>query len=291
MSPDRFFVFQLLFALVWLSALLYLPALRPPLLISNVPVPPPPTPRPPVLRPPVLPPPSPSSVPPAPCPVPPSLPPPPATPVPSPPPSTPTPTPTPPPPSPTPSPPPPPPSFTPTPTPTSTSTSVPPLNSAVLAYSLRHLHLQVGDGECATLALRALTCAGAKTTVDYSLTGPDADYRWGQPLHSVSELLPGDILQYRNVEFRKSWTTTRVEGSHTITSVHTNISVAHHHTSVVETVNGQLVGVLQQNSETDPDPATRKIVQRKELDFSTKVKGTVWLFRPVASGRAPECVE
>lgn len=59
----------------------------------------------------------------------------------------------------------------------------------------------VGDKECAALPDRVLDHSGGKSAPDFSgRITDDGDYKWGRPLDKLSDIKPGDILQFRNHE-------------------------------------------------------------------------------------------
>jgi hypothetical protein len=73
--------------------------------------------------------------------------------------------------------------------------TLPPLNSALLAYVDAHRNKKVGNGECADLVVKGLQSIGA--------TLPRKSYTWGTVVDSfATAALPGDILQFRNVVLR-----------------------------------------------------------------------------------------
>ena len=80
---------------------------------------------------------------------------------------------------------------------------------SVVSFALHNLGQPVGDGECFTLADRALRNAGAKSAADYGPVVPDGDYVWGTPV-SLSSLRPGDIVQFRDYSCRVE---TEIESS------------------------------------------------------------------------------
>src|SRR5690242_3439860 len=59
---------------------------------------------------------------------------------------------------------------------TNTAATVP---LRVVGYARRQRGSRVGNGECFTLADRALTNAGARSAADFGTVAPDADYVWG----------------------------------------------------------------------------------------------------------------
>ena len=123
------------------------------------------------------------------------------------------------------------------------------LGAKVVAYCQKHKGEQVGNGECAVLAVEALKAAGAKRR------GPDApakeDYTWGklvytfeagkQPEGKAADLKPGDIVQFRDAKIRSKVT----GGTYTQTFPH--------HTAIVTAVedNGTTIKFLHQNHNGD----------------------------------------
>ena len=132
---------------------------------------------------------------------------------------------------------------------------IPPLNEKVLQFALDHLGEQVGNGECWTLAAEALIAAGAR---------PARGYEFGRKVE-MSEIIPGDILQFTSARFESA-------GGFMVLG-------APHHTAIVQAVRDEkVVHILHQNVNGD------KTVQSMTLDFSTMVAGEVQAFRPVAEG-------
>jgi hypothetical protein len=130
---------------------------------------------------------------------------------------------------------------------------IPALNEKVLQFALDHLGEQVGNGECWTLAAEALLAAGAR---------PARGYTFGREV-DLSEILPGDILQFTSArfEFGGGWM----------------ILGAPNHTAIVQALkDDSLVHILHQNVNGD------KTVQSMTLDLSTLVSGEIQAYRPVA---------
>jgi Ca2+-binding RTX toxin-like protein len=146
----------------------------------------------------------------------------------------------------------------------------PNLGSQVVEFALANLDTQVGGGECTDLAMAALQAAGAKTTDDFGVTGPDADYVWGtlivtyrpgDALSALDGVQAGDIIQYRDV---------------TITSDFAWFS-AYHHTAVVQENHGNgLFTILEQNVNDE------RWVHQNTMDLSGMTGGVLWIYRPVA---------
>ena len=152
---------------------------------------------------------------------------------------------------------------------------LPPLNAKVEAFTRSHLGRPVGDGICMTLAVEALQAAGARGP---SFDDPNGDYTWGEPVPSIKDALPGDILQFRDAVFqgkratgRRSWTTWHDEYAH--------------HTAVVAKVSadGKLVTIHHQNvARNGQDEATKGNVQEGLLRMDSLQKGGwVKAYRPV----------
>lgn len=149
------------------------------------------------------------------------------------------------------------------------------LNRRVLDEAQGHLGLQVGDGQCGTLADAALKAAGAKSFDELGPTGPDADYVWGDLVatltpanHPTGDIMPGDVIQFRDVAFFKEtvdvngnwwWETSRFP----------------HHTAIVESVDGHSVTILHQNVNGE------LFVQEATLDLDGMTQGTMWVYRPI----------
>jgi hypothetical protein len=140
----------------------------------------------------------------------------------------------------------------------------PTLGDAVLSYAERQQGRQVGDGECFALADYALSSAGAKSAAAFTEITPDGDYVWGTQVR-VSDVRPGDILQFRNFEVHRHVTTFTREADGSISRSEYNESEEReHHTAIVEQVHGAELAVLEQNM----DPGGR-VVQRNTLAIAT----------------------
>jgi hypothetical protein len=145
--------------------------------------------------------------------------------------------------------------------------TITPIGAQVLAYAQAHVNKQVGDGECATLAVNAVASGGG---VSYSRLGPvglNANYVWGSLVTTLtpgnantSAIRPGDILQYNNVHLTDTMTVTKNDGSWT-KSISTETDL--HHTSIVSAIDSNTslkndLEILESNVLTSPSP---KVVQ------------------------------
>jgi len=99
---------------------------------------------------------------------------------------------------------------------------VPELNKKVLAYCAERAGQQVADGECANLVNEAYKAVGAMrrraVPKPAGVELRDDDYVWGRLLGPNDPVLPGDIIQLRDVKIVKKtgngrtparWPTTR----------------------------------------------------------------------------------
>ena len=153
------------------------------------------------------------------------------------------------------------------------------LNQAVVKFARDQMGKKVGDGECSTLAIKALESAGAKTTIDFGVSGLDKDYQWGTLVKDYADVLPGDVVQFRNA-VTVTKTITKM-GKRNVTR-HTTRTYAHH-TAIVATNPGRgKFKVFEQNvgGPEATEEAKRKVYE-KDLDLAGLTQGTVWIYRPV----------
>jgi hypothetical protein len=120
---------------------------------------------------------------------------------------------------------------------------LPPLNARVEAFARSNLGKTVGDGICITLAVEALEAAGARRA---SFRDPNGDFTWGDPVPDFKDVLPGDILQFRDAVFRGK----RSVGRSSWKSWHQEYP---HHTAIVAKVEpgGKILTILHQNITTE----------------------------------------
>jgi hypothetical protein len=153
--------------------------------------------------------------------------------------------------------------------------------SQIVSFAEGKAGKRFGDGECFDLVDKALRHAGAKSAADFGRITDDANYKWGKQV-SLSQLQPGDVIQFRNYRFDRK--ITRADGSW-----NTDFNGRPHHTAIVASVDGDgAVTVLEQNAPKGGP------VQKTQLFFSdsnkssggTKttitVKGHFWFYRPEA---------
>lgn len=154
----------------------------------------------------------------------------------------------------------------------------------IVSFARRNRGSRVGDGQCFTLADRALRGAHARSAGDYGTVTPTADYTWGTSV-TLGELQPGDVIQFRDYSYERVVVTEDDSG----TTREEHSEDRPHHTAIVESVDGNgAVTVLEQNA---PDGSA---VRRTQLYFTggsatsgnrtttITVRGTFWFYRPQA---------
>jgi hypothetical protein len=132
------------------------------------------------------------------------------------------------------------------------------INQKVVQFARAHLGQQVGNGECWTLADRALQAAGAQRP---GRSGYPT-YVFGKQI-SLQALQPGDIIQFEGAYFKHhgpngSWSSNEFP----------------HHTAVVARVRGTRIALLHQNV------GGKRTVQAGVIDLADFRRGTLRYFRP-----------
>ena len=154
----------------------------------------------------------------------------------------------------------------------------------IVSYARRQRGERVGDGECFTLADRALRSAEARSARDYGAVSPDADYVWGTSV-TLTDLRPGDVIQFRDYRYdREIVTETSRE-----TTTREDSQMRPHHTAIVQSVDGNgAVTVWEQNS-PEGSPVTRTqlfftagTTTSGNRTTTIRVQGTFWFYRPEA---------
>jgi hypothetical protein len=152
----------------------------------------------------------------------------------------------------------------------------------IVAYARQRLGQRVGNGECFTLADRALRNAGARSASDHGDVSPDADYIWGSSVN-LSDLRPGDVVQFRGYRYDRTVDVNHSDGSG---STETHSEERPHHTAIVQRVNGSVVTVLEQNAPAGSAVVTTTLYfgssQTTAGDTTTRVavSGSWWFYRP-----------
>jgi hypothetical protein len=167
----------------------------------------------------------------------------------------------------------------------SSKPSGPSMADRIVAFARRRRGEVFGDGECFTLADRALRAAGAKSAADFGEVTHDGDYIWGTAV-GRTDLQPGDIIQLRNYRCEIESTTEHADGSDDIV---TQTEERPHHTAIVESIGANgIVTVLEQNY-PEGAPVTRNRLHLTTTTYSSgstttraEVGGTFWFYRPQA---------
>lgn len=165
------------------------------------------------------------------------------------------------------------------------SAKQPSMADQIVSFPRHRLSQRVGDGECFTLTDTALHRAGAHGAAHYGTVVPDADYVWGTPVN-LSDVRPGDVIQFRDYRFDREVETRQPDGSVT---TDTSLQERPHHTAIVERVDGNgALTVLEQNS-PDGSPVVRNQLFFSNTSVATgnrttriSVQGTWWFYRPEA---------
>ncbi len=150
------------------------------------------------------------------------------------------------------------------------------LGKSVVAFCRSNLSRKVGDGQCASLAVRALKASGA-AGMGRDHPGP-GDYVWGkhsatvratrkgvEGIPSISGVNPGDIVQFRDARFEGK---SGNGGTYRMSAAH--------HTAVVECADAATgeMAVFHQNW-------GRKVVRRDTLRLADLKTGWLRIYRPV----------
>lgn len=154
---------------------------------------------------------------------------------------------------------------------------LPPANAAVVEFCEKHAGAKVGDGECAALADQALNSAGAKTARDFAPSDSGGDPVWGTPVERPEDVLPGDVVQFRDVKIL-------VRGPGGTKAIRSSAQ----HTAIVAKNRGQRVlDLYEQNVlSAGTGAADRFKLRKRRTDFRGMTEGTVRIYRPVAKDAA-----
>ncbi len=157
---------------------------------------------------------------------------------------------------------------------------LPELNRKVLEFAREHVGQTIDSGQCNTLAVAALREAGATMPVQ----DPEnrGDIAWGRLVatltaedHRANDILPGDILQFRDVRVF----TSTIRGG----AIRTNDRQYPHHTAVVLAVSGHDLRVLHSNVDRPKTSKAKKLaVQEDPLPLDDMKRGTIWVYRPIS---------
>ena len=152
------------------------------------------------------------------------------------------------------------------------------INAKVLAFARSKMGEQVGDGKCAALVRSAYQETGAKPRLPKE---PGESFAWGDPVASVKEARPGDVVVFDKVSFRGRRRIIADDGSPRI-SITTQMFPQH--VAIVAAVGpkGKTLMILHQNV-GQPDGSSETFVQEARLVMSEMRKGgSMTIFRPIA---------
>ena len=150
-----------------------------------------------------------------------------------------------------------------------------------VSYARARFSQRVGNGECFTLADRALRASGLRSAGDFGAITADADYVWGTAV-TLADVRAGDIIQFRGYRYDRVVVTETAGG----TTTEEEFQDRPHHTAIVERVNGSEITVLEQNvpSGTGVTRATLYFADSNSRNGGRRttvtVQGQFWFYRP-----------
>lgn len=160
------------------------------------------------------------------------------------------------------------------------------LGDTVLAFATGNKGKTVGDGECWTLAERALEKANATTStaIHGKALSRTVNYIWGTPI-TAGAAAPGDIIQFRRGFYFKRKVTEPDEGW----TEDPALVVGDHHTAIVERVieKGRRIRIIEQNLPVGRSVRSRDcyfssytFTDDKKNKVEITVHGTAKFYRP-----------
>ena len=145
-------------------------------------------------------------------------------------------------------------------------------NAGVLSFANQQTGQLVGNGQCWDLAEEALMAASAKTSNDimgWKNVTATADYKWGT-LINKNDLMPGDIIQFRNYKYTMDSGESQTRP---------------HHTAIVSAVwYYGTIDVIEQNVPKGSAVSTNTLyLTSGSYDgVVITVTGKFWCYRPVS---------
>jgi hypothetical protein len=148
----------------------------------------------------------------------------------------------------------------------------PTVPQSLLKFARANVGQKVGNGECASLVLEGLREAGVRPRIS------QGGVEWGEPVDSLEETQPGDVLQFSNATFVQKKKLPK-GGTFTQTWLFPR------HTAIVSsrtTEKGKtIIKLLHQNAGTVDEPEEeRRKVREWELDLADLKEGTIKAYRP-----------
>jgi hypothetical protein len=158
------------------------------------------------------------------------------------------------------------------------------IGQKIVTWASGHTGKKIGRGECWDLADQALRSSGALSSADLGPMDRDADYVWGDPVPDLKDVLPGDILQFRD---HVVTTTIVTEASWADGATWTQRSTQSaergpQHTAIVATNQGNgVLAIYEQNAKPKGRVVQLNTLNTKDVVSSTR-KFKKKLERPVA---------
>jgi hypothetical protein len=121
----------------------------------------------------------------------------------------------------------------------------------VVSWAQARIGQTVGDGQCWTLAERALAASGGRTSTQImGVINSSQNYVWGEPVADLANgLRSGDILQFRNYRWNDNSIVRTIHPDGSWSQAGTSVQTRAHHTAIVEAViSSGVVDVLEQNA-------------------------------------------
>ncbi len=150
-------------------------------------------------------------------------------------------------------------------------------NAKVLAYARSKVGEQVGNGQCSELAREALREAGARPKFPSS---PDEGFAWGDPVASLKEARPGDLVTFEKVSFRGR---RRILGEDGFPRISITTQIFPHHVAVVAEVGpkAKWFTILHQNVGQADGTFDQKVQEARLVLAEMRKGGSMEFFRPV----------
>ena len=119
----------------------------------------------------------------------------------------------------------------------------------IVTYAAGERGKTVGGGECWELANAAPGKSGGQSSADLGPMGDDADYVWGDPVANLKDVLPGDILQFRDYVITVTTEASWSDGAEWSDTQVKDVSRPHH-TAIVSANQGNgVLTIYEQNVE------------------------------------------
>jgi hypothetical protein len=150
------------------------------------------------------------------------------------------------------------------------------VNAKMAAFAQAHLGEQVGDGICATLIREALKESGGRPR----FRNADGEGVWGEPVASLKEARPGDIIQFEHVKFIGKRRVVNDQGLAARIILTTTFP---DHSAIITHVGakGKTVTILHQNALGLDGTPVKSVTQATLVMAERRNGGTIKIYRPV----------